>query len=197
MGLQCLWFVLISLAHFFLTKVSSVSWLLLANLGICSWKVAPNGPHLFGVVCLFGVFWIRLLNHAWQENVTFYVATCAIVIQQVSVLSSIVPSSSVLCNKHHFTDLKCSQVSSSLILLCLIKTTSSSHWTDNRLLNQSNKKLTVLLLVFSTSVHVSFFLLFLLYIILFCLHPISLPLSLLILHTSWNFLARSLALTAD
>lgn len=115
---------------------------------------------------MFGVFWICLLSQARQQDVMFYVATCAILIQQVSVLSSIIFSSSVLCNKHHFTDLKCSQVSSSLIQLCLIKTTSSSHWTDNRLLNQSNKKLTVLLLVFSTSVHVSFFLIFALYYII-------------------------------
>lgn len=69
--------------------------------------------------------------------------------------SAVSSSSSVLCNKHLFIDLKCSQVSCSLLLLCLIKTTSSPHRTDNYLLNQSNKKFTVLFLTFSALIFLS------------------------------------------
>lgn len=92
------------------------------------------------------------------------------------LVSSAVSSSSciVLCSKHLFIDLRCSQVPSSLLLLCLIKTTSSSHWTDNRLLNQSNKTFTVSFLAFSTLILLSLTLFILLLIScskLSCLHP--------------------------
>lgn len=76
----------------------------------------------------------------------------AFTILQVSVLCSLIL---ILCSKNLFIDLRCSQVSGSLLLRCLIKTTSSSHWRDNRLLNQSNKTFTVLFLTFSTLIFLS------------------------------------------
>lgn len=134
MSSECLWFGVLFAASFTLTKRS-------LQCCFCWW------------------FWhsvVRKFDRAKLRKILHRLASWLVCYKKWSIhfdLVSVKPGFTITKTRIrssimliYLTDLKCLRVSSSFLLFCLIKTTSSSHWMENHLLNRGNKKIAVLFL---------------------------------------------------